>query len=146
MSTYISKYNAEGYYDSTAYLALKSIQKEEKKKSRIYRPLVFICSKFAGDVERNVYNARRYSKFAVDNNVIPIAPHLLFPQFMDDNNPAQRELGIFFGLVLMNKCEAVWVFGSTPSNGMSIEIAKAKKRNLPIRYFNELCQEINNNK
>ena len=42
---------------------------------------------YAGDVTANVENARRYSRFAVDAGYIPIAPHLLFPQFLNDDNP-----------------------------------------------------------
>jgi hypothetical protein len=77
----------------------------------------------------------------VEQGVIPIAPHLLFPQFMDDEDKAQRNLGIFFGLVLMGKCTEMWVFGTRFSKGMQIEIAKAKKRGLQIRYYNERCEE-----
>ena len=49
----INKYNSEGYYDPTVYEALSNIEKEEKAARRVYRPLVYICSPYAGDVERN---------------------------------------------------------------------------------------------
>ena len=88
-----------------------NIEKEEKAARRVYRPLVYICSPYAGDVERNVNMARVYSRFAVRNTCIPIAPHLLYPQFMDDGRPAERELALFMGMVLLTKCEQVWVFG-----------------------------------
>ena len=52
---------------------------------------------YAGDVERNVNMARTYSRFAVRNTCIPITPHLLYPQFMDDGSPAERELALFMG-------------------------------------------------
>lgn len=136
----VSKLNSEGYHDPTAYEALTAVDKEARKKP--YRPLVFICSPLAGDVERNLENARRYSRYAVEQGAIPLAPHLLFPQFLDDGDKMQRDLGIFFGLVLMGKCDGMWVFGETPSSGMKMEIVKANKRGLPIRYFNEQCQEV----
>ena len=63
----INKYNSEGYYDPTVYEALSNIEKEEKAARRVYRPLVYICSPYAGDVERNVNMARVYSRFAVRN-------------------------------------------------------------------------------
>ena len=97
----ISKYNREGYPDPTTYGALSNIEKEEKAAKKAYRPLVYICSPFAGDVENNVNMARVYSRFAVRNACIPIAPHLLFPQFMDDSIPAERAIGIFMGMVLL---------------------------------------------
>lgn len=73
---------------------------------------------------------------------IPIAPHLLFTQFIDDSLPAERELGMFFENVLMSKCTEVWVFGSKISDGMKTEIKTAKWRNCRIRYFNENCEEV----
>ena len=60
----INKYNSEGYYDPTVYEALSNIEKEEKAARRVYRPLVYICSPYAGDVERTVNMARVYSRFA----------------------------------------------------------------------------------
>ena len=101
--------NSEGYPDPTAGEALSRIAANEKQSLRAFRPIVYICSPFSGDVETNVANARRYSRFAVDKGYIPIAPHLLFPQFLDDDNPQERELGLFFGNALMSKCAEVWV-------------------------------------
>ena len=138
----ISKYNSEGYHDPTVYEALSNIEKEEKAARRIYRPLVYICSPYAGDVERNVNMARVYSRFAVKNTCIPLAPHLLYPQFMDDGSPAERELALFMGLVLLTKCEQVWVFGGVISAGMAVEIAKAEKKKIPVRYFTEELEEM----
>lgn len=136
----VSKLNGEGYHDPTAYEALSAVEREARKK--LYRPLVFICSPLAGVIEKNIDSARRYSKFAMEQGTIPFAPHLLFPQFLDENDRTQRDLGIFFGLVLLGKCDEMWVFGSPPSRGMGVEIAKARKRGLPIRWFNGQCQEV----
>ena len=102
------KYNSEGYYDPTCYEALSNIAKEEIRK---FRPIVYICSPYSGDVERNVINARRYARFAVDKGMIPLAPHLMFPQFMDDRNEAERDLAMFMDLALLSKCAEIWVFG-----------------------------------
>lgn len=138
----INKYNSEGYYDPTVYEALSNIEKKEKSARCVYRPLVYICSPYAGDVERNVNMARVYSRFAVKNTCIPLAPHLLYPQFMDDGSPAERELALFMGLVLLTKCEQVWVFGGVISAGMAVEIAKAEKKKIPVRYFTEELEEM----
>ena len=138
----INKYNSEGYYDPTVYEALSNIEKKEKSARHVYRPLVYLCSPYAGDVERNVNMARVYSRFAVKNTCIPLAPHLLYPQFMDDGSPAERELALFMGLVLLTKCEQVWVFGGVISAGMAVEIAKAEKKKIPVRYFTEELEEM----
>lgn len=136
----INKFNAEGYYDPTAYEALTRIEQAAKKTA--YKPLVFICSPYAGDIEWNVRKAQGYCRYAVSKNHIPIAPHLLFPQFLEEDDQEQRILGIFFGMVLMGKCSEVWVFGGKLTKGMSVEIEKAKQRGLPIRYFNDRCEEV----
>jgi len=137
----ISKLNAERYYDPTAYAALSAIEKEEKA-LRAFRPIVYICSPYAGDVEKNVEAAQRYSRFAVDKGYIPIAPHLLFPQFLNDRNPKERQLGLFFGNALMSKCSEVWVFGSRITAGMEDEIKRARWKNYRLRYFTENCEEV----
>jgi len=139
----ISKFNSEGYYDPTAYEALTAVEQSEKTKNT-FRPLVYICSPYSGDIETNTLAARRYSRFAADRGYIPIAPHLLFTQFLDDSLPAERELGLFFGNVLMSKCAEVWVFGTYISCGMEAEIDRARRRNYPIRYFNTNCEEVQN--
>ena len=137
----INKFNSEGYYDPTAYEALSLIEKEERA-LRAFRPIVYICSPFSGAVEENIAAAQRYSRFAVDNGCIPFAPHLLFPQFLDDNNPKERQLGLFFGNALMSKCAEVWVFGSIISVGMEAEIKRAKWKDYRLRYFTENCEEV----
>ena len=135
------KFNCEGYFDPTAYEALCAIEKEERA-LRAFRPIVFICSPYAGEVDENIRAARRYSRFAVDKGYIPIAPHLLFPQFLNDADPNERQLGLFFGDALMSKCSEVWVFGSRVSAGMETEIKRAKWKNYRLRYFNENCEEV----
>ncbi len=122
----ISFYNDEGYPDPTAHEALTAIQKSERKYS--FRPIVYICSPYAGEVDTNVMAAKKYCRFAVNQGYIPIAPHLLFPQFLNDDDPEERELGLFFGNVLMSKCAEVWVFGNHISSGMATEIQRAEKK------------------
>ena len=133
--------NSEQYPDPTAYAALKAIE-DERKALRAFRPIVYICSPYAGDIENNTAAARRYSRYAVESGYIPIAPHLLFPQFLNDRDWKERELGLFFGNALMSKCSEVWVFGDCVSSGMEGEIKRARWKNYRIRYFTEDCKEV----
>lgn len=137
----VDKFNSEGYYDPTAYEAMSTVEKEERA-LRAFRPIVYICSPYAGEIEKNVKAAQEYSRFAVEKGYIPIAPHLLFPQFLIDANPKERQLGLFFGNALMSKCSEVWVFGSHISAGMEAEINRAKWKNYRLRYFTETCEEV----
>ena len=138
----IERRNSEGYADPTAFEAMTKIAKEEKAKNSAFRPLVYICSPYSGDIETNVEAAKRYSHLAVDKGCIPLTPHLLFPQFLDDDIPEERELGLFFGNILMSKCSEVWVFGERISAGMESEIKRAKWKNYRLRYFSESCEEV----
>lgn len=63
----IDKFNSEGYYDPVVYEALTKIEKEERaaRKAAAFRPMVYVCSPYSGDVKRNTANARIYSRFAV---------------------------------------------------------------------------------
>lgn len=131
-------YNDKGYPDPTVGEALA----KERRKERAWRPCVFICSPYAGDVEENTQKAKEYLRFAVEQGAIPLAPHLLYPQVMDDSSPVARELGLFFGMVWLGKCAELWVFGSRISHGMSQEIEKAESKGIPIRYFTEKCEEV----
>ena len=135
--------NAEGYSDPTTFEALSAIEREEKALLSS-RPIVYICSPYSGDTEVNTEAARRYSRFAVDSGYIPIAPHLLFTKFLDDDKPIERRLGLFFGNVMMSKCSEVWVFGNNISDGMKDEIERAKRKNYRLRYFTENFQEVKN--
>jgi len=137
----VDKFNNEGYYDPTAYEAMSTVEKEERA-LRAFRPIVYICSPYAGEIEKHVKAAQNYSRFALDKGYIPIAPHLLFPQFLDDANPRERQLGLFFGNALMSKCSEVWVFGDHISAGMEAEIKRAKWKNYRLRYFTDTCEEV----
>ena len=135
----ISYFNAERYADPTAYEALTNIERSEKRQ---FRPLVYVCSPYSGDIEANTEAARRYCRFAVEKGYIPVAPHLLYPQFLDDTDDDERNLGLFFGNVLMSKCHEVWVFGSRISSGMEAEITRAKRKNFIIRHFSTDLKEV----
>ena len=134
-----NKYNAEGYYSPTEYEAFTNIEKEEKAAN--FRPIVYICSPYSGNVNRNIEMARKYCRFAVDKHYLPIAPHLLFTQFMDDTIPEERETAIFMNFVLMSKCVEMWVIGDVISKGMQSEINRAKRKNMKIKYYTEELEE-----
>lgn len=126
--------NPEGYPDPVPYQAISNMNKEQKR----YRPMVYICSAYSGDVEGNVMKARKYSRYAVDEGTIPIAPHLLLPQFMEEDT--ERDLAMFMDIAILSKCRELWVFGE-PTAGMENEIAYAKRKQMTIKYFNEDCKE-----
>jgi hypothetical protein len=49
---------------------------------------------------------------------------------------------MFMDLVLLSKCEELWVFGNVISKGMGQEIEKAERKNMKIRYFSHEVLEV----
>ena len=136
----ISKYNAEGYYDPTAYKALTKIENnpfQDFNKIKIY-----VCSPYKGEIAKNTANARKYCRFVVKRGGLPIAVHLLFPQFMDDENPTERKRALEMGLELIKICDELWVFGSFFSAGMETEIDIAKELKIKVRFFDDKYTEV----
>lgn len=134
----VSFYNSERYPDPTAYAGLTAAIKAERDKK--YKPVVYICSPYSGNIKRNTANARRYCRFAVDSGCIPIAPHLFLPQFMSEET--EREDAMFMNFVFLSKCREIWVFGDKITAGMADEIEKAKQRKIPVRYFSDEIREV----
>ena len=134
--------NSKGYPDPTAAKALARVVSEEKAKAKERRSLVYICSPFADDIDYNTSRARGYCRFAISEGCVPLAPHLHFPQFLDEDDKESRELGLSCALVLLTKCDALWVFGGKVSSGMAQEISKAESLGIPVRYFTERCKEV----
>ena len=133
--------NSEHYPDPTAAEALANVVREERTKAKQYRPLIYICSPYSGEIEYNLSRARGYCRLAVSKGYIPLAPHLHYPQFMDDGDSEQRKLGLFFALVLLGKCDEIWVFGSRISEGMARELETAERRSILIRRFTDKGEE-----
>ena len=67
---------------------------------------VYVCSALRGDVEQNIENAKNYCRYIVkEYGAIPIAPHIYFTQFLDDEIAEDREFGLSAGLFLLSDCD-----------------------------------------
>ena len=133
--------NSEGYADLTAGAAMSRMMKEYRQQQRKYyayknRRKIYVASKYAGDVEKNVKNAIGYCRRVIEQGHMPLASHLLYPQMLDDTNPEERKIGQMFGMALLGICDEVWVFGEI-SSGMAEEIREAKTMKKTLRYFGE---------
>lgn len=104
--------------------------------------LVYICSPYRGDTESNSAKARGYCRYACSQSAVPIAPHLIYPQFLDDDIPEEREAGMFLGMELLKRSDELWVFGDRISEGMKAEIEAAEQHGIKTRYFRERGGEI----
>lgn len=112
-------------------------------KNTFTRPLVYICSPLRSvsstnptlELSANLRLARDACTLACYRGCIPIAPHLYFPQFLDDNDPSQRALGMEFGADAICHCEALWIVSRRISSGMSAEIKIAQQFGVKVLVF-----------
>lgn len=128
--------NSEGYYDLTAYEALKNVSDSEMIKSK---NIIYVCSRLRGNVKRNQKKACKYCRFVTQKGHIPMAVHLMFPRFMNDNNDDDRTKAITMRLNILARCDELWCFGEKISKGMLIELMFASNHMIKIRHFTEDC-------
>ena len=102
--------------------------------------LVYIASPYAGDIQSNTQFAIQCCRYAIQQGCTPIAPHLLYPQMLDDSDPEQRAIGLKLGHRLLSVCHEVWVCGGRISSGMAGEIALAENLGIPVRYVGALAE------
>ncbi len=101
----------------------------------------YVCSPLGAQTDaellNNMRNARAYMFYA--HKVMHLyarAPHAYIPLLLCDRIPAERAMGLHFGLQLLENSEIMLVCGSRISNGMKGEIEKAAALNLEIIVFN----------
>ena len=99
---------------------------------------IYICSPYAAyenhSVADNIVHARRECRKAVELGYNPLASHLFYTQFLNDNNPSERETGLRLGLEMLGLCEELWVCSEHISGGMKAEIEQAKQLGIKIVY------------
>lgn len=105
--------------------------------------LVFICSPYRGDVEKNIERVKRYCKRASVDRKVPIAPHLYFTQFLNDESWGDRYDGMYMGQTLMEYCKQIWIFADELTEEMVEEIKRAKELKLEFHFYNADMERIN---
>ena len=127
--------NHEGFSDPTAGAAISSVMREYRQKRKETwrketeikeRRKVYIASRYAGDIRKNVSDARLYCRAAIRAGCIPVASHLMYPEVLDDNDPKERELGLLFGQALQAMCDEAWFIGTKGADG-KIQMSEGMK-------------------
>jgi hypothetical protein len=119
----------------------KLYDKITETKSKQPTKRVYICSPLKGRIETNIKRAQKYCRFAYNEGYVPIAPHLYFPQFLDDDEKDERAAGLRYGMEAMWTYVELWCFGKHITTGMKAEIELAMDLGIPVRYFNESMEE-----
>ena len=97
--------------------------------------LVYICSPLKGNITENIAKAVGYCAYAARQGVIPLAPHTIFTQYLNDDIPAQRKQGLLMGMELLKRADEIWICGDVISAGMRDEILYAQSHGIPDRYL-----------
>ena len=105
--------------------------------------LAYICSPCRGDYEKNIIKAQEYCREAMNDGLLPLAPHVYFTQFVDDSNPEERKLGLRCGLQLLRYCQLIRVYGCEVSAGMYDEIQLAGVLDIEIQVFENVLELYN---
>ena len=101
------------------------------------KKFIYICSPYRGNIERNTEKARDHCREVMKEGHIPVAPHIYFTQFLDDDNPDERTMGIQTGLDILKACDEMWVYDvGLMSEGMKEEIRYAIEQNVVMRIKN----------
>lgn len=88
----------------------------------------YVCSPFSAETEKDKYFyidlATVICRSLAKDGRMPIAPHLYFPNFLDDDNEEERAWGLTAGIALLDTCHemTVIVIDSYISEGMQQEI------------------------
>ena len=126
--------------DTPFYFSNQLNDDMEKKK------VAFISHPLKGDLEGNTNKVKQICRSLINDGVIPLATHMLFPSFLDDNIPEERETGMKATLELLSRSDEVWVYGDRISEGMKREIELAKNLNIPVVYKSDKLNELNEKK
>ena len=100
--------------------------------------LIYVASPYAGDIEQNTEFARKACRHVMSEGHAFFAPHLLYPQLLDDSKPQERQAGLDMGLAMLPRCDELWCYGDRISFGMHLEIEEAVRLGIPVRRVMEL--------
>ena len=105
------------------------------------KKLVFVSTPFhaetVAEMQENIHLAQRICKKVMRDGYIPYAPHLLFPQFLDDADARQREEGIKAGIEMLRRCDALIFSGGKVTDGMVQEMNAASDLGIPVVYLED---------
>ena len=99
------------------------------------RRIVYIAHALRGDWDFNIEDARTWAVLALRAGYAPVAPYLELGGRLDDQDPADRALGLEHDMAMIPRCDEVWLCGATVSAGMQLERDLALGRGIPIRRY-----------
>ena len=73
--------------------------------------VVFIAHPLKGNIDNNIAKAKALCLLITNQypDIVPMCPILLYPSYMDDNNPQHRQMGLQYCHELLSRCDEVWL-------------------------------------
>lgn len=98
------------------------------------KKVVFIAHPISGDISGNIKKVLGICKTLHTSELIPVAPYLVSLQYLNDDIPEERDLGIAANFEMFHRhvVDEVWLFGDRISIGMKHEIGLARELNIPV--------------
>lgn len=99
-----------------------------ENKNPALMPFVYICSRYRAKTSeerlQNIELAEHACERVIQMGAIPIAPHLYFTRFLNDNDGFERDFGMEAGKKMMEMCSSFFVLtvDEEISEGMDEEI------------------------
>lgn len=109
--------------------------------------VIYVCSRFKGDVKKHKKWATKFSNFVAREGNIPITVHLYLDKAMGLNEEnGDREKLLEAGRMLVMKCDELWIYKPDGwiSHGMAGEIRTANINNIPIKEFMRIPKKRKN--
>lgn len=119
---------------------------KDKNLAPIHAKTTYVCSKYRAknevELQQHIRDAVEACRKVHERGNIPIAPHLYWPRFLDDNDPQDRDYGIAAGLEALKRCDEMIVIIRQEgpeeewiSQGMQAEIAAAAKMGIAPQFI-----------
>lgn len=95
--------------------------------------LVVIESPYSGDIKRNILYLKLCLRHSLSLGEAPFASHLFYTQFLNDDNPEERKLGMDAGFAWQARADLVAVYTDLGiSKGMNEGIFSATRYGIPV--------------
>lgn len=88
---------------------------------------------YTAQSKQDFYCRDAVCEFVFKQGHVPLNPFRLFDYFLGDR--VARDSVRAANRRVLERCDAVWVFGTTLADGVLVEVAQALRLSLPVRYF-----------
>ena len=89
-------------------------------------------------VEQHAAFASRLCRLAALAGYAPFAPHLLYPTFLDDGVPEERDAGIECSIAWLEAAKEIWVWDLWGlSDGMQRELREIAEAGILVLYMSK---------